>query len=110
MTVVPIVLLGALVYSFTNFLRYLAGKQYGSAITQGVVWAAGIGAVYLFAETQFGSQVHIGDLPVDQFDFATRLMVGFLASSLFAAFHDVKTAIDTSQSAAVPKLVKNSPS
>jgi predicted solute-binding protein len=103
--VAPIVLLGALVYTFTSFLRYVSGRQWSSALTILVAWAGGVGSVFLFAETQFGDQVRVGTVAVASFNLSTKLLIGFLASSLFAAFRDLTKAVDNTQTTKMPSLI-----
>lgn len=97
----------ALVYSFTNFLRYLSSKQWRSVITQGIVWASGLGGVFLFSVTQWSADVSLGGRSLQSLSSGSKIVVGLLFSSLASVFTDVKKAIDGSDSASVPPLASS---
>lgn len=99
-------LLGALVYAFTNFLRYLKAGDANGAVTQLIVWGGGIGAVFLVAQTEFASGVPIGEnATLATLSGWSLLFVGLMASSLFSFANDALGAIDSSRSSEKPKLL-----
>lgn len=103
-TIVP--LLGSLVFTFVNFLRYLKGGDMNGVVTQIIAWAAGVGAVMLVAQTQFASSVPI----TNTYTLATLsgwslFFVGLMATSLFSTVNEVLKAVDNTQTQAKPNLI-----
>lgn len=104
MTIAPLVVLGTLVFTFINWLKFIRGRQYNSAITQVIVWASGVAAVWLVAASQFGIDVHVNSLTLRAMDSATKVVTGLLAASLLSTVNEVKKAIDNTDTAQTPKL------
>lgn len=102
MEFVPVLALGALVFVLVVFLKNLTAGRWGSAITQLVAWGAGIGAVFVLAETSFAGGIGIGDQNLADVSAWSKVFVGLLVASLLSAFNELKKAIDRSDSAAVP--------
>jgi uncharacterized membrane protein len=104
--VVPLVLIGALVTKVIDFLKFLRGGLYGDAMTQLVVWVAGIGVVFLFAETQWANVGLVDLSTANPFD---KLVLGLQASSVFGVVNDYRKAFDSTDSAKTPSLFPNDP-
>lgn len=105
MDFIPLAVLGALVYKFTDFLKYLKAGDWNAVGTQLVVWVAGVAAVALFAHSAFAGNIPVfGDLTLATTAFAEQIIIGLSASSLFSAAYDAKKAIDGSDSAKTPSL------
>ncbi len=105
MEFVPLVVLGALVYKFTDFLKYLKAGDWNAVGTQAVVWAAGIAAVALFAHSGFAADIPVfGDMTLATTAFAEQIIIGLSASSLFSTVYDAKKAVDGTDSAKTPSL------
>ena len=102
MEFVPIVALGTLVYMFVIVLKNLSAQQWRPVATQVIAWLAGIGGIFLMARTQFAGGISIGDLTLDRLDFWSKVFVGLLATSLLSSLHEVKKAIDRTDTAVVP--------
>jgi ABC-type glucose/galactose transport system permease subunit len=107
MSITPLVALGTLVFTFVNFLRFLAARNWSAVLTQLIAWAAGIAGVFLLKATDFASGIKIGDLTLDKVGFWSALLVGLLATSLLSTVNEVKKAIDNKDSAQVPALLPN---
>lgn len=103
MEFVPIIALGTLVFTFVMFLKNLTAQQWSPAITQAIAWLAGIGGIFIMAETQFAGGIHIGNMTLDKLDFWSKVVVGLLATSLLSALNEVKKAIDRTDTAVVPE-------
>jgi hypothetical protein len=102
MEFVPILALGTLVFMLVVFLKNLTAKQWGSVVTQLVAWGAGIGGIFLMAETTFASGISIGDQNLADLPFWSKVLVGLLATSVLSVGNEFKKAIDRSDSAMVP--------
>jgi hypothetical protein len=105
MNVTPIVLLGTLVFTFVNFLRFLVGRDWSAVLTQLIAWGAGVAAVFLIKATPFAQGVKIGSMQMDKMGFWSSLVVGLLATSLLSTVNVVKKALDANDSAKVPALI-----
>ncbi len=101
----PLALLGALVYKFVDFLKFLRAKDVNAAGTQAVAWLAGILAITLFANSDFSEGINFGGRSLGSLNFVSQVIIGLSATSLFSAFYDVKRAIDRSDSAKTPALI-----
>jgi len=105
MEFVPLVAMGALVFTLVNFLRYLTNGDFKSAITQLVSWAAGVFVVLLVAQTDFADGIAVGGQALSVLNFYSLLFVGLQASSIFGFGQKVVQAIDNTQTARVGSLV-----
>jgi len=105
MEFVPLVAMGALVFTFVNFLRYLTNGDGKSAITQLVSWVAGVLVVLLVAQTDFADGIVVGDQALSVLNFYSLVFVGLQASSIFGFGQKVVQAIDNTQTARVGSLV-----
>lgn len=103
--IAPLLLLGTLVFTFVNFLRYLSARQWSAVVTQLIAWAAGVIGVFLFRMSDFASDVRIGERTLDQLDVWSALLLGLLATSLLSTLNELKKAVDNSDSAKVPSLL-----
>lgn len=101
----PLIALGALVYTFVNFLKYLQNKHYGSATTQLVSWVSGVLAVELVAHTSFAAGITVGGVPLDTMSGASLLVVGLLVTSLISTVNQgLFKSIDNSSTSYTPPL------
>ncbi len=103
----PIALLGALVYKFVDFLKFVKVGDWNSAGTQAVAWLAGILAITLFANSDFSAGIDFGGQSLSSLNFVSQVVIGLSATSLFSAFYDVKRALDNTDSAKTPPLISS---
>lgn len=94
---------GALVYTFVIFLKNLSAQQWGPAATQLITWLAGIGGMFVLAQTQFATGISVGGVALDRLDFWPTVMLGLMAAAPMSLLHEFKKAIDRSDTAAVPE-------
>jgi hypothetical protein len=113
MPIVPLALLGALVYAFINVLKYAQARQWGAVLTQVCTWAGGIAAVFLVSASKIGETIKFTtgtatdrhSYTLTTLDTMSKLVLGLLASSLFAtAFNQFIKARDNNDTAATPSL------
>lgn len=110
----PIVAVGgligltALILKAVDFFRLLAnaGTNKSAIVTQLLAWAGGIGAVFLFAATDFGDSVNAAGVTLDEASGATLVLLGIMLSSAASVVVDFKQSIDSTDSAAKPPLLK----
>lgn len=104
MEFVPIVAMGALVFTLIDFLRSLTNKAYKTALTQLISWVAGVAVVLFVAKTDFASGVVVGDKPLDVIDIYGLIFIGLMASSIFGVAKSAIQAIDNTDSAKTPPM------
>lgn len=103
---VPVLTLTAIVFVVINFLKYITAGDWRAAVTQLIVWAAGIVGVVLFAHSDWGTAITLGDKTLDQLNGWSQVIAGFAIGSLASAGTELKKAFDNSDSAAKPPLIK----
>ncbi len=104
MELVPLALLGALVYKLVDFFKFVTNKNWVAARTQLIAWASGILAVTLFALSDFADGISMGNATLSSLSFPTLIIIGLSATSLFSAFYDLKSSLDNTDSAKTPAL------
>ncbi len=102
MTFIPIMALGALVFTVVIFLKNATALQYRSVATQLVAWATGIAGVFLLAATEFARGITVGDMALDRLGFWSKVFVGLMTASLVSTLNEFKKAIDRTDTAVVP--------
>jgi hypothetical protein len=102
-------LLGALVFSFVNFLRYVIDGDWSPAITQAIAWVSGVVAVLIFAGTQWADGVVLLNVSLASANVSERIIFGLVAASVFSPVVKIIQAIDHTQTAAVPPLIGPTP-
>jgi hypothetical protein len=105
-------LLAVLILKFTDFLKNVKagaeGKGWNGAVTQVIVWAAALGGVFLMSASDFGvTKIPILDIALNDADGATKLLLGLMGGSLASVVYDAKKAVDNTDSAAQPPLIKS---
>lgn len=111
MPVVPLLSLAALVNKFTDFLKFLTNKDWNAAVTQIIVWAGGVAAVFLASATLWahGKGFDIGGIQITDLNGWSKLYAGLSASSVGGVAYDFKKARDNTDSAQTPPLLPNTP-
>jgi hypothetical protein len=107
MNFTPLLSLGTLVFAFVNFLKYVLAKNWNSAITQIVAWVSGVAGVFIAAHTEYAKQIMIGTANLGQMDWQTQVFFGLIATSILTTVNEVKKAIDNTDSAKTPPLLKS---
>lgn len=106
MNISAAVLLGAFAYTLTNFVKSLRGGDVNGMVTQVAAWGIGLAVVFL------GSAAHVtsgwkllNGVRLNDLDFASKLMVGVLYSSLFGFGDQIISGFDNTRTSAKPPLV-----
>lgn len=95
----------ATVWKFIDLVKLVTARMWVPAITQVLVWLAGISVAVLYASSDFGSTVDIGTgQTLDTVNGATLVLVGIALGSIASAAVDFKKARDNNDSAVVPPL------
>lgn len=101
----PVALVGALVYTVINFLKLVTNRQWSGVATQVCTWLGGVIVVVIASRSSFGPSVNVAGVALSSANAADLALIGLSASSLFSAFYDVKRAIDNTDSASTPPLL-----
>lgn len=104
----PVVALAALVWKFVDFLKYCTSWSSGGrngAVTQLIIWVAGVVAVLLFARSDWAGSVSIGELTLDRMNLWSQIVAGLSVGSLTSVGFDTKKAVDATDSAKTPSLL-----
>lgn len=102
-------LLGSLVFSFVNFLRWLTSADWKPVINQLVAWAAGLAAVFLVAGTQWAAGINLMTVTLDQANIFEKVILGLVVASVYSPIAQVIKAVDSSQTAQVPAVTEPPP-
>lgn len=105
MDFVPLVALAGLVFAFNNFLKFLSGKDFKSAVTQLIVWASGVAGIFIAAQTDFAGGIRIGDEALSTLNGWSLLFVGLTFASVASTLNEVKKALDSSDTAKTPPMI-----
>lgn len=104
MEFVPVLVLGALVLKFTDFLKLVHAKDWNAVITQLVAWGSGVAGAALIAQTDFAGAVPIGEFTLATLNGWSLIVAGLSLASTASVGYDVKRALDSSDSAKMPPL------
>lgn len=103
---VPILVLGLVVYTLTNLLKYLRARDWSAVVTLLGAWLIGIAAVWIVGATDWAQTITVGGLKtLDALSWAEKVLVGLVVMSTGSVVYDLKRSFDNSDSAATPPLV-----
>lgn len=105
MEFVPTIAMALLVISIINFVKYCRARDVNGIVTSLSVWVAGVGVVFLAAQTDFAAGIVIADLPLAVYNAWSLLFIGLSISSMAQFANEIRAAIDTSDSTRKPDLV-----
>ena len=105
-----VIVFTALVWKVIDFFRMLLNfnTQKSGVITQVTAWVGGVVLVVVAAHASVTSGLVLpgADESLKTIDFASQILLGLLISSLASGVVDVKQAIDGTDSASKPPLIK----
>ena len=99
----------ALVKSVVDLVKYVRAKDTNGYVTQAAVWLAGIGTTFLVAASDFGNSIDVTGIPLGTASGATVVLAGLGLGSAAMLANEVKSAIDSSDTAVKPPLVDSTP-
>jgi hypothetical protein len=89
-----------------NLLKYLRSGDVNGIVTLGGAWLVGIAVVFLASAAKVTQGWDLNGVALVDWDWATKVMIGVQATSLFAVLpFDFKKAFDKSDSAKTPQLL-----
>jgi hypothetical protein len=101
------VLFGALILKLVDFFKYLWRPDPNGLLTLGGSWAVGVLAVWIASHTEWKDDIRIGTESLETLSLFSKLVLGFVATSVASLFYDAKKAVDNTDSASTPRLTKD---
>lgn len=104
-----LVVLATLGSKVTDFLKFLRNKDWNAAVTQLVVWASGAVVMFMASVAKVVHDVEIPSLNGVTFgslDGGSKILVGTAITSLLSVGYDFKKALDNTDTAKTPPLMK----
>jgi len=103
---VPILVLGLVVYTLTNLVKYVRAADWNGVITLLTGWIIGVAAVWLVGATVWGETITVGGTQsLSLLSAPEKLLVGLVVVSAASGLYDLKKSFDNTDSASTPPLV-----
>jgi hypothetical protein len=102
---ITVVALFALAKKFVDFSKFVTNRDVNGAFTQLWAWAAGVGAVLVFAATDFAEGIQVGTHALGDLAFWSLVWLGLGIGSVGGVVTDAIKSFDNTDSAAMPKLL-----
>jgi len=100
------VLFGALILKLVDFFKYLRHLDVNGLLTLGGSWVVGVLAVWIASNTEWKDDIRIGTESLETLSLFSKLVLGFVATSVASLLYDAKKAVDNTDSASTPRLTK----
>jgi hypothetical protein len=91
-------IIGAMTWTAVAIMKHLRVKQYNDALTIVVILVVATLVTFLLAASDFAG-------PLKGLNAASKILVGYGATSVLRAVYEYKKSLDSTGSAAEPKLV-----
>ena len=104
-TFVPLLALGTLVKKLIDFLAYVTNGYYRKALSQVVVWVAGVVVVALYAQTDWAEGIIFAGRTLADMNFATQVAVGLGIGSAASVGTDLLKSVDNNDTQRTPSLI-----
>ena len=106
MEFVPLVALGALVKKLVDFMKDLTNRSWNGVLTQLALWAAGVGAMLLFTQTNWAEGISVGGISAAELSVVSQVFVGLSVSSFGSvAGFDIPKALDPTVQTPIRSLI-----
>lgn len=106
MEFVPLVVLTALIKKIVDTIKYLAAGDVNAVVTQIVAWLAGIAVAFLGAKSDWANSIQVGDVALSTLNNWSVALIGINLASTAGLTWDAIKAVDGSNSAVVPTLLR----
>ena len=115
-TITASLVLGALIYKITDVVKYIRalfgheqktredGKN--GLVSLLISAVAGVVTVFIFRETQWASEITVGQRSLSDLSSFSMVIFGLVVTSLASTLYDLKKAVDNSDSAATPRVIE----
>lgn len=101
----PLAVAGLMVNTAMAVLKTISAKQYKDAVTIVVAFVMGVLVTGLLRASDFAEGIKVGSQSLSDLNSASVVFVGFAIASIGRFVYQGIKAVDTSQSAAEPKLL-----
>jgi hypothetical protein len=108
MEFVPVAAMAVLILKLIDFARYCRAADLNGVITQLSAWAAGVIVVFLVAQTDWASGIGVGDQNLETLNAWSLFFYGLSVGSGASLIKDSIKAIDNTNSAQIPTLMRRS--
>lgn len=105
----PLAVAVALVWSVVKVVKYATNRMWNEAMTLLVVHGAGILVAFLLHASDFADSIAVGAFKLGDLNGASVVLFGVALGSAAAAAYDVRKSVDSSDSAAEPKMFPKAP-
>ena len=115
-TVAVTLLIASLGLKLTDVVKFLVNLGTGDAEDKRasksglwnfvIGWVLGVAVVWVLAQTEWGDEITIGKEALANLSFGGMVIFGLVFTTVAATLYDFKKAIDGTDSAKQPKLVK----
>jgi len=107
MELAPLVVLAAMVWTGTAFIKHLVAKSYEKALTLVAITALGVLVAFLARASDFAGGIDVGGLVLADLNVASTVIFGYAITSTLRATYEFKKAFDSSDSAAETPMFKS---
>jgi hypothetical protein len=109
MELIGIAGLVTIIWKVVDVLRFAANKDWSALVTQGTVYLSALAVALLAREAEPFQAVEILGTTFGELDFAAVVLFALGIGSTASGVVDFKQAIDSTDSAVVPRLVDTRP-
>jgi hypothetical protein len=95
---------GALVLKLMDFIKYARQSDWNGVFTLLIGWGVGVFAIWVIRLTEWDKEIKIGAQSLDELDWKSTVVLGFVATSVAAVVYDFKKAVDNTDTASTPRL------
>lgn len=99
----------ALIWKTVDLIKSAKAGDINGALTVLLAWAVAVGAVFLYAQTDWADGISIGTTVLSSLNGWSLLAAGLALGSGAGAAVDIKQAIDSSDSNVKPHLIDSAP-
>lgn len=103
-----LLVLATLASKLLDFAKFVRSKDWNAVVTQAATWAVGVGVVFLAGAAQAFEHLQIPgiDVMLSDLDTWSKVLVGTAATSALSKIYDFQKAIDNTDSAKTPPLLR----
>jgi hypothetical protein len=114
-TISVALVLGAFIIKGTDFVKYLLAAFKSGTRAEGLnglltlilTSLAGVAAVFVFKDTQWAQDITIGKVNLADLSAGSSIVFGLVASSFGSVLYDFKKAVDNTDTAKTPRVLKH---
>lgn len=106
MDFVPVLAMLTLIIAIINLVKYVKTGDTNGVVTTLSVWVAGVIVVLLVGQTDFAEGIVIADQALSTYNTWSLVFIGLTIASMAQFANEIKSAIDSSDSAAKPPMVE----